>query len=676
MLALSLALLSLFVVLGCSDDDDPTSPPPPEDTVATVTVTPDSAALTARGETAQFSAVARDADGEIVYAAFVWSTTDENVATVSSYGLVTAQHDGEVEVIALAEGVADTSLVTVDIEHPETAVSWKAATSGDWNVAENWSGGVVPTSADSVVIGLPGDYTVTMDVNVNVAMLTIGHDTGTQTLATGAHTLTLAAAELNAGGVIQNDLAVTIIGSVMWYGGAITGDGLVTVNSAGELVAYGDESIPSLECDLRNDGVVAMAGGGVFAIVDCHFENPVGGLFEFRSDSYVDMNYLSSFNNDGTIRKSGGDGNARLSSTIGTFTTQGPVEVLTGTFTSNGAWASDAEIAAGATLEFSGSSEIAGGVSFGGEGTVHFALSSHRIGADSGDVVSFRHLLIDEYSPTLFGPGDIAVSDSLVWHRGYISNDGELQIGPDAVMRIASNNNRKYYAGNLLRVAGKVETGGSLDLRLDDDAVVLVESGGVWEQDRGGTIQAGYLSDALFEVAGTFTKLDGTATNIEANFHCSGLLELYYGVTRFTHDFWLMEDGVFRGGGPDAISGNNVRLRVIDATSAIIDGTVDLDFEGAPSWLDIHGSPTFSESASVLIDMPGGDGTKYERLSFQGSPDMSGDLVVNRTFEPESGDSFLVLSKFGGSSNLVVTGAEGFDVSQDETSVRLDWQAP
>jgi len=670
-----LVLLPLLVMLGCSDDDDPTTPPDPDPTVVTVTVTPDEATLTAGGETVQLTAVARDVNGEVVSSVFDWTSSDEAVATVSSYGLVTALNDGEVEIIAEAEGVADTSMVTVAILHPERGIRWKAAASGSWHEAENWSGGVVPTSEDTVVIALPGDYVVTMDGNVGVAMLYVGHQDGTQTLATGAHTLTLAAAELDGGATIQNDQAVTVIGTVLWHGGSIVGDGSVTVNAAGELVIDSGDIDPVLACDLRNDGVVALEGDSEIELVDHHFENPVGGLFDFRGDGYVHTNSASSFTNDGTLRKSEGDGEARLSDTIGTFTTQGAVEVLSGTFTSNGAWSSDTEIASGATLKFSGSSEISDGVSFGGEGTVLISLGSHRIGNEPGDVVTFRHLLMDEYSPTLYGPGDIAVSDSLVWNNGYLSTDGEVRIDSQAVMRFATNS-LKRFSCEVLRVAGKVETGGSLDLRLDDDAHILVESGGRWEQDRGGTIRAGYLSDALFEVAGTFTKLDGTGTDIEANFQCSGLLELYYGVTRFTHDFWLMEDGVFRGGGPDPISGNNVRLRVIDSPSAIIDGTIDLDFDGAASWLDIHGSPTINESATILIDMPGGDGTKYERLSFQGSPDMSNEVAINRTFEPEEGDSFLVISKFGGSSNMVVTGADGFDVSQDETSVRLDWQAP
>jgi hypothetical protein len=72
--------------------------------------------------------------------------------------------------------------------------SWKAATSGVWGLAANWTNGI-PTNTDSVCITLPGSYTVTLapwsfgtaDPNndgANIVSLTLGAagGAGTQTL--------------------------------------------------------------------------------------------------------------------------------------------------------------------------------------------------------------------------------------------------------------------------------------------------------------------------------------------------------------------------------------------------------------------------------------------------------------------------------------------------------------
>src|SRR5277367_867004 len=45
------------------------------------------------------------------------------------------------------------------------AIFWNTGVSGNWSVATNWSGGVVPNGGDSVTIDAAGTYTVTVDTN-------------------------------------------------------------------------------------------------------------------------------------------------------------------------------------------------------------------------------------------------------------------------------------------------------------------------------------------------------------------------------------------------------------------------------------------------------------------------------------------------------------------------------
>lgn len=67
--------------------------------------------------------------------------------------------------------------------HPEVTTctdTWKAAVSGLWTTAANWSTGIVPTSSDNVCITLGGSYTVTIEGTATAATVTVGGTAGTQ----------------------------------------------------------------------------------------------------------------------------------------------------------------------------------------------------------------------------------------------------------------------------------------------------------------------------------------------------------------------------------------------------------------------------------------------------------------------------------------------------------------
>src|SRR5262245_3579450 len=70
-------------------------------------------------------------------------------------------------------------------------VSWTNASGGSWLTGSNWSSGTVPKPEDRALITLDGQYTVTLDADVTVAGLTLGGASGTQSLNTGSHTVTI-----------------------------------------------------------------------------------------------------------------------------------------------------------------------------------------------------------------------------------------------------------------------------------------------------------------------------------------------------------------------------------------------------------------------------------------------------------------------------------------------------
>ena len=93
--------------------------PPPM--VATVTVTPPMAEVE-EGQTQRFIAVAADADGMLIQGAPIsWTSSDENVATVSSTGLATGVGPGEATITASSDGVSGEATLTVTEAPPVLA---------------------------------------------------------------------------------------------------------------------------------------------------------------------------------------------------------------------------------------------------------------------------------------------------------------------------------------------------------------------------------------------------------------------------------------------------------------------------------------------------------------------------------------------------------------------------
>jgi uncharacterized protein YjdB len=82
--------------------------------VASVTVTPPTASLTALSASQQFGAVAKDGNNNTIAGArFVWLSSNHNVATIDSTGLATAAGPGSVTITAAARGLPGSATLSV-----------------------------------------------------------------------------------------------------------------------------------------------------------------------------------------------------------------------------------------------------------------------------------------------------------------------------------------------------------------------------------------------------------------------------------------------------------------------------------------------------------------------------------------------------------------------------------
>ena len=84
--------------------------------VASVSITPPAATLTATGGTVRFAAQANDANGRAVSGRVIfWSDSTPSVATLSPNGVATAVQNGTTTVVATVDGVTATAALTVNV---------------------------------------------------------------------------------------------------------------------------------------------------------------------------------------------------------------------------------------------------------------------------------------------------------------------------------------------------------------------------------------------------------------------------------------------------------------------------------------------------------------------------------------------------------------------------------
>jgi len=131
-----------------------TAAPPPPPVVTTVTVSPPSASIVA-GNTTTLQATVKDANGNVMTGqSIAWSTSNANVATVSSTGVVTGVAAGSATITATCAGKSGTSAITVAAAPPPPPVVTTVT--------------VAPPTA-SIVVGATVTLTATVkDQNGNV----------------------------------------------------------------------------------------------------------------------------------------------------------------------------------------------------------------------------------------------------------------------------------------------------------------------------------------------------------------------------------------------------------------------------------------------------------------------------------------------------------------------------
>src|SRR6266568_2882255 len=108
-------------------------------------------------------------------------------------------------------------------------ITWINRSGGNWSKAANWDPNHFPSANDTALITLAGTYTVALDVSVTVSNLTLGGDSGVQTLAisgamptiSGLGTITSNGVCNLAGGALNCSGPLTVEGALNWSGGSL-----------------------------------------------------------------------------------------------------------------------------------------------------------------------------------------------------------------------------------------------------------------------------------------------------------------------------------------------------------------------------------------------------------------------------------------------------------------------
>lgn len=673
-----LYFLPAIIVLGACSKDDSVDPPA-EDSVYTVIISPKEVKFEAIGQSHQLTAKAFNEEGDEVNTSFTWLSDNPEIAIISSAGIIETVGEGSTFIKVNAADKTDSALVTVEPEIPP-GIWWVSKSDGDWSDGSNWNTGTVPNNEDTVAITLEGNYTVSLTSDVSVKHIIFGSDNGEQVLSTGANTFTVENGIMTEGANLQIDGSVVVTGQLDWETGDMLGDGTLEISSTGAIITDGNnvDTQFKIKTDVNNYGLFKIKDGASVLIDGKTFENKSGAEIDFQgADVSLYAVKGSIINNMGTIVKSQGDGFAYISpASEQGFVNTGTLRVERGTLNiRDGKLIGQIDIAEDAVLRQSGTTLIKGLHGYSGDG--FFEIGGAAIlGEQTGELVRLRNVILDApVTGGLFGPGDLEIVNELIWYSGSMSDAGVILVNNGSETSIKGEKT-KYISERQFLVLGTLETDMQLNMTLRNGAEIKIDPIATWTHIGGGKIMKGSGDTPTIDLKGTFIKKNPGSLEIEADIECYSIMYLNEGVLTAKGDFILKSLGKIVGGSTDRDSEANYRrLNLINAGSAILEGTIDVDSDGEIAFMGILGKPTLESTFKVLTDIQTNSEAPEDRLVFEtGSVELNGTLEVTILGGiPPAGAQYQVVSMIDGAGQFTtISGVEVFNsVVEDDKGVLL-----
>ena len=367
--------------------------------------------------------------------------------------------------------------------------TWVTDASGSWDVASNWSDGVVPQAGDVVVIDRPGvTITVTVNAGTNALASLLSNE---HVIMAGGTLGATTSMEFNAGidfsgGELTGAGALTLRGTSTWSGGTWSGAGGATLAPGATLTQTGNVY---LWRPLVNQGTVTATGA--MYVYGAAITNAAGAVWE-AAGAWTASNQsgASTFANAGTLRKTGSGSGLVLSGVP--LTDTGTLDLVAGTVTVTSATNSGVlSVAAGQVLNLANLT-LASGTTFAGSGS----LRLNGALAVSAAATITRPLAFDGGEVT--GSGALTFAAPVTWSGGTFGGTSTATVAAGTTLVQTGN----VYLSRPFINQGTVTATGAMYMY---GAAITNAAGAVWEA-AGAWTASNQSGASTFANAGTLRK--------------------------------------------------------------------------------------------------------------------------------------------------------------------------
>ncbi len=387
--------------------------------------------------------------------------------------------------------------------------------------ASNWTGDVLPSTADDAVINVAGSPTITYNTGVAFSVNSL---TCAESFNMSNGTITLAAPSSFSGATAQSGGTITGAGSLSftstfnWTGGSQSGSGSTSFGASAVVTLAGGTL--GFNRDITNAGTVNWNSGNLagFSGPGITFTN--SGVFNANpsGDAFFSSNSSSNtFVNAGTFTKSGVN-NVTFSGCVLNSSSALSISAGTLTVSSGGAMSAALTVASGATLTLNGGTYaftagatlagsgawvLSGGavsfdVAFSPAGTVALSSGTLTLNAASQTIAS-----LTQSAGTITGAGNLTISGTLNWTGGSESGAGTTTFGASSVITFAGGT--LGFNRNLVN-AGTVNWNSGNLAGFSGPGITFTNSGAFNANPSGDTFFSSNSTSNTFVNSGTFTK--------------------------------------------------------------------------------------------------------------------------------------------------------------------------
>jgi fibronectin-binding autotransporter adhesin len=480
--------------------------------------------------------------------------------------------------------------------------------------AQNWSGGQLPTSVDTIVFNntsskpatidgaftnivagmqISADYNSTVSLAEDLAVTAAFAQSGS-TLA-GANNLVLKGAATFTAGT-QTGSGTTIIdvaGSATYSGPAtVTFDGRgLTIAAGGTATVSGGQLVAQNGVIITNNGTLGLQGGNVTLAGGCSL-NGTG---------------QTTISSAGLLTTSGSvDGSQQFVENDGT------INVTSGTLMlGNGASSGTFDVVSGALLQFnSGTFNANGGTQFADQGRVKVGGGQQAVTFNlAGQVVSLGIFTLDANATVQNqNPATLTIQGAFEWNRGTVRRSAIIRIAPNTVANIAPASIYLLDSATLLN-QGTLNMVGDTFLELDgtlDNYGTIVITTALNEQ-----FQANGFGTIRNRLGAQIQKTGVDSARLQStNFYNDGVITTSAGTLRVTCGSALLGGGGTNTGYFQAAAG----------TTVLFDG--DLVFD-----------PVVNQTSGYMLR---GDGL-YTQIGAGSLAVVAGGTVTANNFEMRAG---------------------------------------